>query len=142
MLDDADYIVPIGQCCIMVDFGFGISPYRWCHLKYCFDTKNDCFQFCQNNHRPAAHPILEMDSNTGNSGDDSLGISREEAYTTALLNDADYIVPPGQCCEMVDFGRYTYRWCSLNECYDNKENCFQSCQNNHPLAAPPILEKP
>ncbi|GMY26853.1 hypothetical protein FCV25MIE_22095 [Fagus crenata] len=142
LLDDADYIVPPGQCCIIVEFGLVKPPLRWCHLHNCFDFKNDCFQFCQHNHQPVAHPILEMDSNTGSSGDDSLGISREGADTTALLDDVDYMVPPLQCCEKVNFGRDIYRWCPLNECYNSKEDCFHSCQKNHQTTAPLVSKKP
>jgi hypothetical protein len=116
--------------------------YRWCSIKECYDSEEDCFHSCQNNHRLATSPISKLDSNTSSSGDDSLGISREGADTTSLLDDADYIVPIGQCCENVGFGRYTYRWCPLKECYDSKEECFQSCQNNHQPAAPTVWEKP
>ena len=82
MLDDADYTVPLDQCCIDVDFGR--YTYRWCSIKECYDSEEDCFHSCQNNHRLATSPISKLDSNTRSSGNDSLGISREGANTTSM----------------------------------------------------------
>ena len=64
---------------------------------------------------------------TGNGGDDT--------KTTALV-DEDYVLPPGQCCAHVDFGRTTSRWCQITYGFYTKEQCTSHCHDNHRLVAP------
>ena len=73
-------------------------------------------------------------SSNGNGGDGP-AISREGADVE------DYIVPKGQCCMKVDFGRDTHRWCVITTCYNFKFSCFKYCHDS-PLPADPYSPLP
>lgn len=82
--------------------------------------------------------LHKIGSNNGSGGDDSLSLTnlRERADTTTLPDDEDYIVPPGQCCIKVEFGRSIHRWCPVTNCFISKKQCFDQCHDNHRLVAP------
>ena len=49
--DDDDYIVPLDQCCIHVDFE---KFSKWCPVTNCFDFKGECINNCNDNHQLVA----------------------------------------------------------------------------------------
>ena len=82
--------------------------------------------------------LHKIGSNNGSGGDDSHSLTnlRERVDTTTLPDDEDYIVPPGQCCIKVEFGRSIHRWCPVTNCFISKKQCFDQCHDNHRLVAP------